>query len=523
MTIMRKTILLATTAMVAAVALVATAEAGGRTASDSRDAEIQELKARLDRLESQQAEEQRAEQDAAVQEQTRLLKLEKNTFAFNANGTPTFSSADGAFTLSLKSRIHFDVIDYFQDPSDQFAATPGPVRDLSNGTNFRRMYFGVAGKFFKDFEYEIRLSFGGSGLENAGCTTTSGGANKIAGCGWINLARVYYTGIPNFKIGGGAIEPIFTLQDSTSSGDLTFMERASVVTALIGTFGGDDSREGVEATFEKQNSLWVGDNVLISAAYTGTRTGQNHDGDPASGASNDEGTQVLGRIADRVYSDPDTNIQVGASAARVLGFTQQGNTPGFTANASYSDFPELRMDAEKLVSTGNIAADDATMYGFEGAAQWKFLYLAGEYYHWSVDRHASTLDPDFKGYYVEGAWVLTGESKAYNAGKAAWGGVRPDNNFDPIGGTGWGAFELAARYSVLDLNWNEGVAGFATPAGGIRGGEQTITTVGMNWYLNPILKLQMEYEWVKVDRLSGAGAQAGQDLNILGTRMALNF
>jgi phosphate-selective porin OprO/OprP len=232
---------------------------------------------------------------------------------------------------------------------------------------------------------------------------------------------------------------------------------------------------------------------------------------------------VLGRIADRVYSDADTNIQLGASAARVLGFTQQGNTPGFTANASYSDFPELRMDAEKLVSTGNIAADDATMYGFEGAAQWKFLYLAGEYYRWSVDRHNSSLDPDFSGYYVEGAWVLTGENKAYNAGKAAWGGVRPDNNFDPNGGSGWGAFELAARYSKLDLNWNEGIAGAATPAGGVRGGEQTITTVGLNWYLNPILKLQMEYEWVKVDRLSGGGLQAGQDLNILGTRMALNF
>src|SRR5690349_3693154 len=106
---MRKTILLATTAMVAAVALIATAEAGGRTAQDSRDAEIQELKARLDALEKAQDEDRRAEQDAAVQEQTRLLKLEKNTFAFSANGGPTWSSSDGAFSLSLKSRIHFDV------------------------------------------------------------------------------------------------------------------------------------------------------------------------------------------------------------------------------------------------------------------------------------------------------------------------------------------------------------------------------------------------------------------------------
>jgi hypothetical protein len=75
---MRKTILLATTAMVAAVALVATAEAGGRTAKDQRDAEIQELKARLDALEKAQTDQAREEQDNAVQEQTRILKLENN-------------------------------------------------------------------------------------------------------------------------------------------------------------------------------------------------------------------------------------------------------------------------------------------------------------------------------------------------------------------------------------------------------------------------------------------------------------
>src|SRR5437016_4726827 len=68
---MRKKILLASTAVVAVFAFAVTAQAGGRTAKDSRDAEIQELKARLDRLEQQQADDQRAAQDAAVQEQSR--------------------------------------------------------------------------------------------------------------------------------------------------------------------------------------------------------------------------------------------------------------------------------------------------------------------------------------------------------------------------------------------------------------------------------------------------------------------
>ena len=63
---MRKTFLLTTTAVVAVIAFALTAEAGGRTAKDTRDAEIQELKARLDRLEQQSAEDQRANQDAEI-------------------------------------------------------------------------------------------------------------------------------------------------------------------------------------------------------------------------------------------------------------------------------------------------------------------------------------------------------------------------------------------------------------------------------------------------------------------------
>ncbi|MEJ0023880.1 MAG: porin [Alphaproteobacteria bacterium] len=60
-------------------------------------------------------------------------------------------------------------------------------------------------------------------------------------------------------------------------------------------------------------------------------------------------------------------------------------------------------------------------------------------------------------------------------------GIRPAKVFDPSKGQ-WGAWEVAARYSNLDLNDHEGVSGSAVPAGGIRGGEQDITTVGLNWY-----------------------------------------
>ncbi|MBI1211232.1 MAG: hypothetical protein GC190_07205 [Alphaproteobacteria bacterium] len=74
---MRKNLLLTTTALMAAVAFAATAQAGGRTASQQTAAEIQDLKARIEALEQQQADQARVEQDQAIQEQARILKLEK--------------------------------------------------------------------------------------------------------------------------------------------------------------------------------------------------------------------------------------------------------------------------------------------------------------------------------------------------------------------------------------------------------------------------------------------------------------
>ena len=48
--------------------------------------------------------------------------------------------------------------------------------------------------------------------------------------------------------------------------------------------------------------------------------------------------------------------------------------------------------------------------------------------------------------------------------------------------SGWGAFQVAARYSRLDLN-----------SGAVQGGELRDTTLGINWYLNPALRWSFNY------------------------------
>ena len=193
--------------------------------------------------------------------------------------------------------------------------------------------------------------------------------------------------------------------------------------------------------------------------------------------------------------------------------------------------PELRVDGTRLVSTGGIDAEHAYTVGGEGAFQFRNFFVQGEYEYYTIDRRNSVLsDPDFHGYYVEGSWVITGEKRKYNMSTFAFDAPPIDHPFDFHNHT-WGAWELAARYSDLDLNYHEGAFGQAIPLDGVRGGEQQIYSASLSWYLNPIVRFVLEYQHVDVDRLSPSGttfltptgAQIGQNYDTIAIRSQLAF
>src|SRR5439155_22654317 len=149
----------------------------------------------------------------------------------------------------------------------------------------------------------------------------------------------------------------------------------------------------------------------------------------------------------------------------------------------------------------------------EAGATIRNFMVEGEYFKYKIDRRVTGAaplgDPRFDGWYVQGAWVLTGEPRPYNPAEARFDAPKMNYSFNPAAGT-WGAFELAARYSEVNLNWRDGAPGAATPTGGIRGGVQKIASVGVNWYLNPDIRFMLDYQHVDVNRLNAAGAQIGQ-------------
>jgi phosphate-selective porin OprO/OprP len=288
------------------------------------------------------------------------------------------------------------------------------------------------------------------------------------------------------------------------------MERSSITNTILDPFGGSDSRRGIEARFQKQGIASASDNFLIAAAYTGQRI--------ARAKTDDEGTQLLGRLAYRFYSDQNSGFQIGANASYIL------NEPG--QMMAIHDRPETRVDGTRLVGFGKsglpaaIGAKTASLIGLEGAMNYGSLTMQGEYYRYKLARTDTALtDPSFNGWYLQGSYILTGESRPYNAANASYGSPSPRNPFRS-GTNGWGAWELKARYSVNSLN--SGI--FDTNVlNRVRGGEQRIIGTGLNWYVNRNVRWLFDYSFVDVDRLDNDGLQAGQDFNVLATRMQFSF
>jgi phosphate-selective porin OprO/OprP len=296
-----------------------------------------------------------------------------------------------------------------------------------------------------------------------------------------------------------------------------FIERASA-TEITRGLAGSDGRMAV-ALIDAQPRY------LVSLAYTGSKVGQS--------GMFDEQQAALGRLAFAPWVTPQSTAVIGINGSYV--FDTADATAGVNPTSTGINFqnsPELRVDDEgtagaslNLVTTGNINAETAYHWGADAGANWKNFYADGGYYEFGADRRgigAAGADPVFSGWYAQASWVLTGEAHRYDSASAAFHSPQPAN---PVNGSldGWGAWEVAARYSTVDLDYNKGLAGAATPAGGIRGGEQSIWTVGLNWYPNNALRFLLNYQRDQITRLSATGAQAGQDLDAISLRLQVQL
>jgi phosphate-selective porin OprO/OprP len=465
-----------------------------------------------------------------------------------ANGRLSIASSDGDFSASIRSLMQTDFGYYMQGSGAKSLPTAyGP--DLSSGANMRRIFLGLQGKVFGDWSYYFLYDFGGPSVEQQG---------------HIMYAYLQFDGFAPWAIKVGAYAPPINIEDSTASADLLFFERNSP-SNMQRNIAGAEGRDAISV-------IYAGERLFGAVSLTGNKIQDGPKALAAAGATAtpnyDEQTAVAGRFSYMPVSTANAHWIVGANALHVFklpDLTAAGAPAVATATGttmhSYTlgDLPEFAVDSNgvNLVSTGALSANHVTSWGLETAGNYQNFYGQAGYYSYAVLRSpiAYTVyktvegptglavlpsNNTFSGWYVQGSWVLTGESRVYNAATASFGAPKPAKNFSIKDGT-WGAFEVAARYSNLDLNSHTGATDNVvnrntyTYYNTVRGGEQKIVTIGLNWYPNPVVRMSLQYQYIDVSRLQTPATvlttgmptlpalNGGQKLSTIGMRFQLSI
>ncbi len=138
-----------------------------------------------------------------------------------------------------------------------------------------------------------------------------------------------------------------------------------------------------------------------------------------------------------------------------------------------------------FVDTGLLATENAHLANVEFALARGSFCVQSEVIAAFVNRQ-SNESVAFSGAYAQAGYFLTGERRPYKGNAGVFGQVTPKQSVGKDGGIG--AWEIAARWSMIDLNDAD-----------VQGGRLNDLTSGLNWYLNPHTKFQFNYIHAMLD------------------------
>jgi phosphate-selective porin OprO/OprP len=419
------------TVLVALVALVCMPVVGwAETATEKRlrtlEKALEEAQKEIERL----REDVRDQKKSVATTKGKVEKVEDSLPEIDTKGKLELRSKDGDFVWRLGGRVQADAALYQNDQDS----------GLGSGSEFRRARLEMGGTLWRAWDFMLQYDFTDTGEEG------------------IRDAFIRYTGFKPYGVTGitaGQFKEPFSLEELTSSKYITFMERA-----LPNVFAPARNRGASVSTA-------FADMVTGSVGFFG----EGVDSDETDGDDNSEGYATTGRLTFSPIHTATQVVHLGAAGswravdeADMLRFRQR---------------PESHVTDVRLVNTDFIDADDFTRFGGELAGVYGPFSLQGEYMRADVNRQLGGENLTFDGWYVYGTWFLTGESRAYEFDKGAFGNIKPTR---VVGKGGIGAWELAARYSALDLNDDA-----------VLGGEQRDITLGLNWYPNSNLRFLLNY------------------------------
>lgn len=195
-----------------------------------------------------------------------------------------------------------------------------------------------------------------------------------------------------------------------------------------------------------------------------------------------------------------------------------------------TDFGIAANGTPAFASTGRYAASSFNLWGLETVYQSGPFSFQAE---WMATQVNSVVGPVFyHGAYGEVMYRLTGEHRGYDRKLGALRNPVPFRDFisfsrERRGIRGWGAWELAARWSFVDLRNPESLDGHYydsasnTFTGTSNSGNGILhdATIGVTWFLNAHTKLQ--FNWIHAMLDNSFQGRSSADLYV--TRIQVDF
>jgi phosphate-selective porin OprO/OprP len=402
------------------------------------------------------------EQEAEAAETRPVVAAGKEGFALR--------SADGAFALKLRGYLQLDGRFYAADDARRAVDT----------FVIRRARPIVEGTLWRVFDFRIMPDFGG---------------------GTSALLDGYVEGrfSKAVRVRAGKFKPPLGLERLRSATDLDFVER-SAPTSLA------PSRDvGVQVGGE----LLDGRLEYQIGAFNGAV-----DGGTADGATSD-GKDFAARLFWRPFRNadgtpPELDLGLGLalsrgdqsgtpSAPQLPAFRTAGNqtffsyrSDGAAAGTAVADGQRTRILPQGWLYVGRFGA----LVEYSRSAQW-------------VRRDAVARELENEAWQAQVSWVLTGERNSFR-------GVEPHH---PWGPTGRGAWSLAARYAVLNVD----PAAFPHFADAARSASAArLASLGVSWHLARGVRWMLDAGITQFDGGAAAGADRSDEKALL-TRFQVSF
>lgn len=382
------------------------------------------------------------------------------------------ATTDKEFSFKLGGRLQADY--------SQFDGIYTDNGDSADAAYFRRAFLELSGVMYTDWAYTISYDFS----HNAGSSDD----------GYFDEASMAYTGFKPVSIKFGRFDPDFGLEKATSSKWVTAPERNAAYD-LIDWANGHQNGLGIQASGTFADAFY---------ASAGVSAKDNNDTD------GDSVKQVNGRFVFAPMHEAGNVLHVGVNFASRdvsdtvfdaryrsrLGMrgveTTGGNDAGPNGNRPL------------LGGANNSPAgsyDTDTAFGLEAAFAMGPASIQGEYIARKTKADDSAYE-DLKahGFYVQGAYTLTGESRGYKLGR--FDAIKPANK-------AIGAWEVFYRYDSMTVE-DDNIT-VASDTREVGDADAKVHNLGVNWYANESVKFTGAYVKAKTDNVTNANGDDDGD------------